>query len=79
MKFMNVENATEGTIVDLSPLIETLGFTVSPYDATNYEYAVVEGVELKGTSVILYTNQHNLDVPVGTILEIPEWDAEKTV
>lgn len=79
MKFMNVENATEGTIVDLSPLIETLGFTISPYDAVNYEYAIVELVEVEGDKVMLYTNQHNLSVPVGTTLEIPEWDAEKTV
>lgn len=69
MKFMNVENATEGTIVDLSPLIETLGFTISPYDAVNYEYAIVELVKVEGDKVML----------LGTTLKIPEWDAEKTV
>lgn len=79
MKFMNVENVTEGTIVDLSPLIEELGFTISPYDAVNYEYAVVELAEVEGDKVMLYTTQHNLIVPVGTVLELPEWDAEKTV
>ena len=56
---------SEGDIIDLTPALAKFGHMTPmelDHDVSQFEYAIVESLDVFPAFVVLYTDQHNLNV-----------------